>query len=95
MRPLVMTDAEWYVALTVDEFTIMRISRLVASFKDSHGRDISETELTADIKVAPNDIDFLVRKGVLDKYQVTTGRGTRENRFKIHRDWRSLKDPTK
>ncbi len=77
----------------MDEFTIMRISRLVASFKENHGRDISETELTADAKVVPSDVDFLVKKGVLDKYQVTTGRGSRENRFKIHRDWRTLREP--
>ncbi len=77
----------------MDEFTIMRISRLVASFKETHGRDISETELTADAKVAPADVDYLVNKGVLDKYQVTTGRGSRENRFKIHRDWRTLREP--
>jgi hypothetical protein len=79
----------------MDEFTIMRITRLVASFKENHGRDISEAELTADAKIAPSDVAYLVRKGVLDKYQVTTGRGSRENRFKMHRDWRTLKEPNK
>lgn len=77
----------------MDEFTVARITRLIASFKEAHGRDISETELTTDAHVGPSDVDYLVRKGVLDKYQVTTGRGNRENRFKIHRDWRSLREP--
>lgn len=76
----------------VDPFTIARVTRMIAAFKTTHGRDISEGELQAQ-GIESQTIDYLVKKSVVDKYQVTTGRGTRENRFKIHRDWRSLKEP--
>ena len=75
----------------MDDFTIMRITRLVGAFKKTHGRDISEGELTTE-GVAAADLDYLVRKGAIDKYQVTNAKGARENRFKLHRDWRTLKD---
>ncbi len=79
----------------MDDFTLLRITRLVGSYKQSHGRDISEAELTTQGHLAATDLDELVRRGVLDKYQVTTGKGSVENRFKIHRDWRSLREPTR
>jgi hypothetical protein len=74
----------------LDEFTLQRITRLIDSYKSTHGRDISEAEVIAHGFTA-KDLDGLVRKGLLDKYQVTTGKGTCENRFKLHRDWRSLR----
>jgi len=74
----------------MDEFTAVRITRFIGSFKESHGRDISESELVQH-GVSPSEIDYLVRQGIVDKYQVTTGKGSRENRFKLHRDWRSLR----
>ena len=74
----------------MDEFTIVRITRFIGSFKENHGRDIAESELVQH-GVSPAEIDYLVRQGIVDKYQVTTGKGSRENRFKLHRDWRSLR----
>lgn len=74
----------------MDEFTFQRLKRLIESYKGAHGRDISETEVQVQGFQA-QDLDTLVRKGVLDKYQVTTGTGSRENRFKLHRDWRALR----
>jgi len=74
----------------MDEFTRIRILRLIGSFKKSHGRDINEAELKAG-GVSPADLDHLVRDGLLDKYQVTAGAGNVENRYKVHRDWRELK----
>lgn len=76
----------------MDEFTLIRLTRLVGTFKHSHGRDISESELREQ-GISASDLDDLVRRGVVDKYQVTTGKGNRENRFKLHRDWRTLKNP--
>jgi hypothetical protein len=78
----------------MDEFTIMRLTRFLSSFKHEHGRDASESDLET-AGFSPAQIDGAVRKGALDRYQVTTGSGSRQNRFKIHRDWRSLRDPTK
>lgn len=75
----------------MDEFTIVRITRLIGSYKQTHGRDISESEILAQ-GIAAQDLDTLVRKGVVDKYQVTSGKGSRENRFKLHKDWRSLRE---
>jgi hypothetical protein len=75
----------------VDDFTIIRITRLIGAFKKTHGRDISAAELTA-AGVAAAEIDYLVRKGAVDKYQVTNDKGARENRFKLHKDWRTLKE---
>ena len=74
----------------MDEFTFQRITRLIDAYKHAHGRDIAEAELTAQ-GVAAKDLDSLVRKGMVDKYQVTTGTGSLENRFKLHRDWRTLR----
>jgi hypothetical protein len=75
----------------VDDFTIIRITRIIGTFKKTHGRDISAAELEA-AGVAAAEVDYLVRKGAVDKYQVTNGKGARENRFKLHHDWRSLKE---
>lgn len=75
----------------MDDFTFIRITRLIGSHKQSHGRDISEAEVLAQ-GIKAQDLDTLVRKGVLDKYQVTTGKGSRENRFKLHKDWRTLRE---
>jgi hypothetical protein len=74
----------------MDEFTMIRITRLIGTFKESHGRDISEAEILNE-GIPPSALDHLVREGVIDKYQVTSGKGSRENRFKVHRDWRSLR----
>lgn len=75
----------------MDEFTIVRITRLIGAHKQANGRDISESELLAQ-GIAAKDLDALVRRGVVDKYQVTSGKGSRENRFKMHKDWRSLRE---
>ena len=75
----------------MDEFTLIRITRLIGAYKQTHGRDISEGEILK-AGFPASVIDQLVRKGVVDKYQVTTGKGSLENRFKLHRDWRSLKE---
>jgi hypothetical protein len=75
----------------MDDFTLIRATKLIGAFKQSHGRDISEAELRAQ-GIAAETIDALVRKGIVDKYQVTTGKGNQENRFKLHRDWRSLRE---
>ncbi len=76
----------------MDEFTIIRLTRFVEGFKKDHGHDAAG----ADLERAGFDktqVDYLVHRGVLDKYQVTAKAGRRENRFKLHRDWRTLKDP--
>jgi len=76
----------------VDEFSILRVTRMVDAHKKNHGRDISEAELTAS-GVAASDLAYLIKRGVITKYQVTTGKGAVENRFKLYRDWRTLKEP--
>ena len=73
----------------MDEFSVIRIVRLIDGFKKTHGRDISEAELAKEGVLGP-DISHLVTKGALDKYQVTNGEGSLVNRFKVHKDWRSL-----
>ena len=75
----------------MDDFTLIRITRLIGGYKQAHGRDISEAEVLQ-AGFAPSVLDQLVREGIVDKYQVTTGKGSRENRFKLHRDWRSLRE---
>lgn len=74
----------------LDDFTYQRITRLIDAHKKTFGRDISEAEVAA-AGVGNQELDALVRQGIIDKYQVTTGKGTVENRFKLHRDWRSLR----
>lgn len=74
----------------MDPFSIRRLTRLLSDYKSRHGRDINEAELLA----AGFDNDLIgaaVRQELLDRYQVTTPKGNRENRFKLHKDWRSLK----
>lgn len=73
----------------MDEFSAMRALRLIGSFKKTHGRDISEAELMAH-NISAADLAELIKKGAVDKYQVTNKNGSVENRFKAHRDWRSL-----
>lgn len=75
----------------MDDFTFIRIKRLIGAYKQAHGRDISEAEILKE-GFAAAVLDQLVRQGVIDKYQVTTDKGSRENRFKLHRDWRSLSE---
>jgi len=74
----------------MDEFTAQRLGRFLAGYKQSHGRDASHAEL---ISAGFDDavIDGAVRAGMLDKHQVTTGKGSIENRYKLHRDWRTLR----
>ena len=74
----------------VDPFTIARAKKLLADFKQKHGRDISMSELIAQgFKEAI--IDDLVRENLLVKYQVTAKGGRAENRFKLASDWYGLK----
>ena len=76
----------------MDEFTINRFLKILKTFKKSHGRDISESEVK-ELGIPMQLVDHLVRKGVVDKYQVTSGKGNRENRFKLYRDPLTLRDP--
>ena len=69
----------------MDEFSILRVTRMVDAHKKNHGRDISEAELTAS-GVAASDLAYLIKRGVITKYQVTTGKGAVENRFKLYRE---------
>ncbi len=76
----------------MDEFTINRLLRILKTFKQTNGRDISEAELR-ELSIPMSLLDHLVRKGVVDKYQVTSGKGSLENRFKLYRDPLKLRDP--
>jgi hypothetical protein len=73
-----------------DQFTKLRISKLLDDFRHRHGRDISMGELNAN-GFSTTAVDDLVRNGLLTKYQVVAKGGRRENRFKLATDWRSLK----
>ncbi len=74
----------------MDEFSIMRLTRLLETYKLKHGRDITEAELEHE-GFANEVVGKAVNDGMLDKYQVTNEKGSRENRYKLHHDWRSLK----
>jgi hypothetical protein len=73
-----------------DQFTIARVSKLLADFKHKHGRDITTAELVA-AGFAEGTINGLVKNGLLAKYQVVGKGGRRENRYKLAQDWRALK----
>ena len=75
----------------MDPFTLARLTRLIEHYKETHGRDIAEAEILAESFTAA-DLNYVVNKGMVDKYQVTNAKGSRENRFKLHRDWRSLRE---
>jgi hypothetical protein len=72
-----------------DQFTIARVSKLLADFKQKHGRDITTAELVA-AGFAEGLINGLVKHGLLAKYQVVGKGGRRENRYKLAKDWRGL-----
>ena len=74
----------------MDEFSLKRLTRLLGDFKTRHGRDINESELLA-AGFSAELIGAAVHRNILDKYQVTAAKGNAENRFKLHKDWRSLK----
>ena len=74
----------------MDDFTLIRITRFIGAFKKDHGRDPAHADLEK-AGFANADIDHVVRRGAVDKYHATTGTGARENRYKLHRDWRSLR----
>lgn len=78
----------------MDEFTLIRLTRFVGAFKHEHGRDAAESDLKK-AGFSSAQLAEAVRKSILDKYQVTTQTGARENRYKIHREWRSLRNPMK
>lgn len=74
----------------MDELSLRRLTQFLSTYKTNHGRDANEAELMA----AGFDaalIGAAVRKGLVDKYQVTNPKGNLENRFKLHKDWRTLK----
>ena len=73
----------------VDTFTAARLTKLLADWKQRHGRDISMAELLAQ-GFSEKTIDDLTRGGIIQKYQVTAKGGRTENRFKLLKDWRSL-----
>jgi hypothetical protein len=75
----------------MDPFSLTRLKRLIESYKHAHGRDIAEAEILA-AGFTSDDVSYVVKKGLVDKYQITNAKGSRENRFKIHRDWHSLKE---
>ena len=68
----------------------MRLTRFLSTFKTRHGRDVNESELKAE-GFDQELLGAAVRKGLVDKYQVTVSKGNVENRFKLHKDWRTLK----
>ena len=72
-----------------DSFTIARISKLLADWRQKHGRDINISELIS-AGFQEVTIDRLVRDGHLTKHQVTAQGGRRENRYRLSRDWRAL-----
>lgn len=77
----------------MDDFTRNRLIRFIAGFKQTQGHDAGEADL-AQAGFTPAQIGAAVRAGILSKYQVTTSSGARQNRYKIARDWRSLRHPS-
>jgi hypothetical protein len=73
----------------MDAFTKIRLTKLLADYKKTHGRDITANELEnsgfdqATIKEA-------VRQELIVKYQVTVSTGSTENRYKLQIDWKSI-----
>lgn len=77
----------------MDDFTRNRLTKFIAGFKQAQGHDAGEADLTQAGFTAAQ-IGAAVRSGILTKYQVTTASGARHNRYKIARDWRSLRQPS-
>jgi hypothetical protein len=75
--------------MSLDAFTAARIRKVVGSFKESHGVDPSEAALRQ-AGFEPAVIDAAVRSGLLVKHQVTVGKGSVENRYRVAKDWRAL-----
>jgi hypothetical protein len=73
----------------MDAFTKIRLTKLLADYKKTHGRDISARELEG-TGFDQETIKEAVRDKLITKYQVTVSNGATENRYKLLRDWKSL-----
>lgn len=78
-----------FLKFEMDQFTLTRLQRLLETWKARHGRDISNAELSAagiDSEVLKNAIG----RGLVEKYQATNQNGSKENRYRLRKDWREL-----
>ncbi len=66
----------------MDELSTERMKRLLQSFKTKHGHDPTERDLI-DAGFTQAEIKKAVKAGIAVKYQVKTGKGQVENRFKL------------
>jgi len=66
----------------VNDLTKERLKRLLQTFKSKHGRDPTQRDLLAE-GLTEADIKRAVKDGLATKYQVTTGNGQIENRYKL------------
>jgi len=73
----------------LDTFTQRRLLKLLTTFKKQHGRDPNQKDILA-AGFTEEQLKEAVRTGVANKYQVTTGSGSIENRYNSKPDWRSL-----
>ena len=71
----------------MDEFTKIRLTNLLSTFKSKHGRDISGKELEAE-GFTGEQIKDLVKSGYIRKYQVNMTSGAIENRYCLQKGWK-------
>lgn len=72
----------------MESFTLRRLVSLVKDFKQANGRDISKAELEK--QFTQEIIKKALVQGLIIKYQTTSGKGSKENRYKLNVDWKSL-----
>ena len=73
----------------MDAFTKIRLTKLLADYKKTHGRDITAGELESS-GFEQATIKEAVNQELIVKYQVTVGTGSTENRYKLLVDWKSI-----
>lgn len=73
----------------MDAFTKIRLTKLLADYKKTHGRDITVSELEGS-GFEQATIKEAVRQELIVKYQVTVATGSTENRYKLLIDWKSI-----
>lgn len=73
----------------MDQFTKIRLIRLLETWKSKHGHDISAKDFDTQ-GFGQDVVKKALALGIIEKYQATNAAGAKENRYKLLKDWRTL-----
>lgn len=75
--------------MVLDAFTKTRLLKILEDYAKTHGHDISARELKS-AGITEETIQQAIRDGFVKKHQVSTAKGSVENRYKVLKDWKLI-----